>query len=74
MLPSKKIMITIKGLSKKDLFNKYITAFSEKQFYSLINEILPEKKGKKLLTAKEVGIVVSEVGMWEISVEDLEVV
>ncbi len=67
-------MITIKGLSKKDLFNRYITAFSEKQFYSLINEILPEKKGKKLLTAKEVSIVVSEVGMWEIPVEDLQLV
>ncbi len=67
-------MITIKGLSKKDLFNRYITAFSEKQFYSLINEILPEKKGKKLLTAKEVSIVVSEVGMWEIPVEDLQMV
>ena len=67
-------MTTIKGLSKKDLFNRYITAFSEKQFYRLINEILPEKKGKKLLTAKEVSIVVSEVGMWEIPVEDLEMV
>lgn len=62
-------MIIIKGLSKKDLFNKYITAFSEKQFYNLLNEILPEKKGKKLLTAKEVGIVVGEAGLWEISIK-----
>ena len=67
-------MITIKGLSKKELFHKYITAFSEKQFYVLINEILPEKKGKKLLTAKEVGIVVSEIGLWEIPVDDLQLV
>jgi len=67
-------MIIIKGLSKKDLFNKYITAFSEKEFYNLLNEIVPEKKGKKLLTAKEVGIIVSEIGIWEISVEDLEMV
>ena len=67
-------MITIKGLSKKDLFQKYITAFSEKQFYKLINEILPEKKGKKLLTAREVSIVVNEVGLWEILVDDLEMV
>jgi len=67
-------MITIKGLSKKDLFNKYFTAFSERQFYNLLNEIVPKKKGKKLLTAKEVGIVVSEVGMWEIPVEDLQLV
>lgn len=67
-------MITIKGLSKKDLFNRYITAFSEKQFYSLINEILPEKKGKKLLTAKEVGIIVSEIGVWEIAIGELQLV
>ena len=67
-------MITIKGLSKKDLFTKYFTAFSEKQFYNLLNEIVPEKKGKKLLTAIEVGMVVSEVGMWEIAVDDLEMV
>jgi len=67
-------MIIIKGLSKKDLFNKYITAFSEKEFYNLLNEIVPEKKGKKLLTAKEVGTIVREVGIWEISVEDLEMV
>ena len=67
-------MTIIKGLSKKDLFNKYITAFSEKEFYNLLNEIVPEKKGKKLLTAKEVGIIVSEIGIWEISVEDLEMV
>jgi len=63
------MMITIKGLSKKDLFKKYITAFSEKQFYSLINEILPEKKGKKLLTAIEVSIIVNEIGVWEIPVD-----
>lgn len=74
MLPSKRNMTTIKGLSKKDLFHKYITAFSEKQFYVLINEILPEKKGKKLLTAKEVGIVVSEIGLWEIPVDELQLV
>lgn len=65
-------MITIKGLSKKDLFNKYITAFSEKQFYSLLNEILPEKKGKKLLTAKDISIVVNEIGLWEIPIDDLQ--
>lgn len=65
-------MIIIKGLSKKDLFNKYITAFSEKQFYNLLNEILPQKKGKKLLTAREVSIVVGEVGLWEIPVGDLQ--
>lgn len=64
-------MIIIKGLSKKDLFKKYITAFSEKQFYSLLNEILPNKKGKKLLTAKEVSIVVSKVGVWEILVKNI---
>ena len=67
-------MTTIKGLSKKELFHKYITAFSEKEFYKLLNEILPEKKGKKLLTAQEVGAFVSEVGVWEILVEDLEMV
>ena len=67
-------MTTIKGLSKKDLFNRYITAFSEKEFYKLLNEILPEKKGKKLLTAQEVSIVVSEIGVWEILVEDLKMV
>ncbi len=66
--------MTIKGLSKKDLFKKYITAFSEKQFYNLLNDILPEKKGKKLLTATEVGIVVSEVGLWEIPIEDMQLV
>jgi len=65
-------MIIIKGLSKKDLFNKYITAFSEKEFYNLLNEIVPEKKGKKLLTAKEVGIVVSEIGVWEIPIDELQ--
>ena len=65
-------MTTIKGLSKKELFHKYITAFSEKEFYKLLNEILPEKKGKKLLTAQEVGAFVSEVGVWEISVKDLQ--
>jgi len=65
-------MITIKGLSKKDLFKKYITAFSEKQFYNLLNEILPQKKGKKLLTAKEVSIVVGEVGLWEIPIDVLQ--
>lgn len=67
-------MITIKGLSKKDLFNKYITAFSEKQFYVLINEILPEKKGKKLLTAKEVSVIIEEIGLWEIPVDELQLV
>ncbi len=67
-------MITIKGLSKKDLFNKYITAFSEKQFYRLINEILPEKKGKKLLTAIEVSIIVNEIGVWEIPIDELQLV
>ena len=67
-------MTTIKGLSKKELFHKYITAFSEKEFYKLLNEILPEKKGKKLLTAQEVGMVVSEVGVWEIVVTDLEII
>ena len=67
-------MTTIKGLSKKELFNRYITAFSEKEFYRLINEILPEKKGKKLLTAREVSIIIEEIGYWEIPVEDLEMV
>jgi len=67
-------MIIIKGLSKKDLFKKYITAFSEKQFYNLLNEILPEKRGKKLLTAREVGIVVVEIGVWEIPISDLKLV
>jgi hypothetical protein len=67
-------MTTIKGLSKKELFHKYITAFSEKEFYKLLNEILPEKKGKKLLTAQEIGIFVREVGVWEIQVDDLEMV
>ncbi len=67
-------MTTIKGLSKKELFQKYITAFSEKEFYKLLNEILPEKKGKKLLTAQEIGVFVSEVGVWEISIGRLEVV
>ncbi len=67
-------MTTIKGLSKKELFQKYITAFSEKEFYRLLNEILPEKKGKKLLTAQEIGVFVSEVGVWEISIGRLEVV
>jgi len=67
-------MITIKGLSKKDLFNKYFTAFSERQFYKLLNEILPEKKGKKLLTAQEVSMVVSEIGVWEIPIGDLQMV
>lgn len=65
-------MITIKEMSKKDLFKMYITAFSEKQFYNLLNEILPMKKGKKLLTAKEVSIVVSEVGVWEIPVKNIQ--
>ena len=65
-------MITIKGMSKKDLFKKYITAFSEKQFYNLLNEILPMKKGKKLLTAKKVSIVVSEVGVWEIPIKNVQ--
>jgi hypothetical protein len=65
-------MTTIKGLSKKELFNRYITAFSEKQFYRLINEILPEKKGKKLLTAREVSIIIEEIGYWEIPVDDLQ--
>ena len=67
-------MITIKGLSKKDLFQKYFTAFSERQFYKLLNEILPEKKGKKLLTAQEVSMVVSEIGVWEIPIGDLQMV
>jgi len=67
-------MTTIKGLSKKDLFNRYITAFSEKEFYKLLNEILPEKKGKKLLTAKEVSIIVSEIGVWEIPIDELQLV
>jgi len=67
-------MITIKGLSKKELFNKYITAFSEKQFYSLVNEILPEKKGKKLLTAREVSIIIDEIGLWELPVDELQLV
>ena len=67
-------MTTIKGLSKKELFNRYITAFSEKQFYRLINEILPEKKGKKLLTAKEVSIIIKEIGLWEIPVDELQMV
>ena len=67
-------MIIIQGLSKKDLFKKYITAFSEKQFYNLLNEILPEKRGKKLLTAREVGIVVVEIGVWEIPISDLKLV
>jgi len=67
-------MTTIKGLSKKELFHKYITAFSEKEFYKLLNEILPEKKGKKLLTAQEVSVFVREVGVWEIMVKDLEMV
>lgn len=65
-------MIRIKGLSKKELFQKYITAFSEKQFYNLLNEIIPEKKGKKLLTAKEVSLVINEVGLWEISFDELK--
>ena len=59
-------------MSKKDLFKKYITAFSEKQFYNLLNEILPMKKGKKLLTAKKVSIVVSEVGVWEIPIKNIQ--
>lgn len=67
-------MTTIKGLSKKELFNRYITAFSEKQFYRLINEILPEKKGKKLLTAKEVSIIIEEIGLWEIPVDELQLI
>jgi len=67
-------MTTIKGLSKKELFHKYITAFSEKEFYKLLNEILPEKKGKKLLTAKEVSIIVSEIGVWEIPIDELQLV
>lgn len=66
-------MIRIKGLSKKELFQKYITAFSEKQFYNLLNEIIPEKKGKKLLTAKEVSLVINEVGLWEISFDELKI-
>lgn len=63
-------MITIKGLSKKELFQKYITAFSEKQFYNLLNELIPEKNGKKLLTAKEVSVVINEVGFWELPVDE----
>ena len=62
--------LVVKGQFKNVLWKKYINDYGYKEFCQKLNEIIPEKAGKRKLTAMEVRKVIYTLGYWEAPLEE----